>query len=78
MSDETQKLILINMCPEELRKHLKREVHRWDKYHEVLIEVHDYMARMKSPGAQGAKSLFEKVTEDENDYEPEEQLRRWS
>ena len=66
MTDEDQKLILINMCPEEFRKRLKREVHRWDKYHEVFIEVHDYTGRMKNPGVQGAKSLLEKVSEDEN------------
>ena len=74
MSDEDQKLILINMCPEELRKHFKREVHRWEKYHDVLIEVHDYMGRMKSPGTQGAKSLVERVTEDEYDIELEEDM----
>jgi hypothetical protein len=74
MSDEDQKLILINMCPEELRKHFKREVHRWEKYNDVLIEVHDYMGRMKSPGAQGAKSLLERVTEDEYDIELEEDM----
>ena len=74
MTDDDQKLILVNMCPEELRKHFKREVHRWGTYHEVLIEIHDYMGRMKSPGTQGAKSLLEKVTEDDEDHEPDEEM----
>jgi hypothetical protein len=58
MGAEDKKLILINLCPEQLKQHLKRDVTKWPKYHDILVEIHDYIART-APNATAAhaKSL---------------------
>jgi len=63
MPDEDLQLMLMNLCPEELRKHLKRDVQRWPTYHDILVEIHDYIARNKAPSS-GAKSLTEQYREE--------------
>jgi len=56
---EDRRLQLMNLCPADLRNHLKKETFRWPRYHEVIVEIFDYIARSSSTSTAtaSAKSL---------------------
>ena len=45
MDVDDERLILIQICPEGLETHLRKESTKWPTYHDVKYEILDYLAR---------------------------------
>ncbi len=63
--EENRKMLLIDMCPEALRKHLKDKEHRLLDYESIKVEVSDWLADPDNKAKAGRAAALEEAVDDD-------------